>query len=88
MTLYWLTMVVVAAVVLVLAGYLIAIAAALWAARRNVAELADDLERIADHTAPLDAEIGEVAAALERIDDGFADADRRLSAAAEKLGLL
>lgn len=87
MTLYWLTMGVVAAVVLALAGYLIAIAVALWAARRNVAELADELERIADHTAPLDGEIGEVAAALERIDDGFADADRRISATAEKLGL-
>lgn len=87
MLLYWLTIGVVAAVVLVLAGYLIAIAAALLAARRNVAELADELERIADQTAPLDGEIGDVAAALERIEGGFADADRRLSAAAEKLGL-
>lgn len=86
MLLYWLTVAVVAAVVLALAGYLVAIAAALWSARRNVAELADELERIADHTAPLAGEIGEVAAALERIEDGFAEADRRLSVA-DALGL-
>lgn len=87
MILYWLTMGVVAAVVLALAGYLIAIASALWAARRNVAELADELERIAEHTAPLAGEVEQVAAALERIEDGFADADGRLSATAERLGL-
>lgn len=87
MLLYWLTVAVVAAVVLALAGYLVAIAAALWSARRNVAELADELERIADHTVPLAGEIGEVAAALERIEDGFAEADRRLSSVADALGL-
>src|SRR5262245_9806076 len=48
-----LTLVTVAAVVLVLAGYLIAIAWALLDARRSVAAIADGLEAVAGHTSPL-----------------------------------
>lgn len=87
MVIYWLTLGVVAAVVLALAGYLIAIAFALWSARRNVAELADELERIADHTAPLADGIGQVAAALERVEEGFAESERRLTSLGDALGL-
>ena len=48
-----LTLVTVALVVLALAGYLIAIAWALLDTRKSVAAIADGLEAVRSHTAPL-----------------------------------
>lgn len=82
MILYWATLAVVLAVVLVLAGYLIAIAWALVQAKRNVAALADGLEAIAGHTDPLEEKIGTIAGALNDLVDGFGDVDDHLAGAA------
>jgi hypothetical protein len=83
MILYWLTLAVVAAVVLALAGYLIAIAWALIQAKRNVAGLADGLEAIAGHTAPLGEKVDAIGGALTTLVEGFGAVDRNLEGAAE-----
>lgn len=77
--LYWLTLGLVLAVVLALAGYLIAVAWALLGARRNVARLADGLEAVADATATLDDPVDELAGAVPRIADSFDAVDRELA---------
>lgn len=82
MILYWLTMAVVLAVVLALAGYLIAIAIELIRARRNVAALADGLEAVADHTEPLDGKIDAIAGALTRLVEDFEASDDHLAGVA------
>ena len=64
MLLVYLTVAAAAVLVLVLAGYLIAIAWALIQARRNVAELASTLETIADATVALPRSIEETDAAV------------------------
>jgi hypothetical protein len=51
------TLAVVAAVVAVLAGYLILIAVALIRANRNLAHLVGGLEAVRDHTMPLKADL-------------------------------
>lgn len=83
MLLFWLTLVVIAAVVLVLAGYLIAIAWALAAAKSNVRKIADGLEAIAGHTEPLGEKIGVIGGAVGRLVDGFSSVDDDLARAAE-----
>jgi len=83
MLLYVLTLVVTAAIVLALAGYLTAIAWALTRARKNVKGLADGLEVIAGHTAPLDEKIGQIAGAVGRLVDGFGEVDAHLAGTAE-----
>lgn len=83
MLLYWATLAVVAAVVVVLAGYLIAIAWALNAARRNVRQIADGLEAIAGHTEPLGEKIGTIAGAVGQLVEGFTAVDDDLGRAAE-----
>lgn len=82
MLLVWLTLVVVAVIVLALAGHLIAIAWALIGARRNVARLADGLEAVAEHTAVLEDRVTAVDGALRRVDYHFAAVDEHLVAAA------
>lgn len=79
MILYWLTMAVVLAVVLALAGYLIAIAIELIHAKRNVAALADGLEAVAGHTGPLDARVDAIAGALTELVEDFEAADENLA---------
>jgi len=81
--LFWITLVVIAAVVLVLVGYLIAIAAALASARSNVRKIADGLEAIADHTEPLEDRIGTIGGAVGRLVEGFAAVDADLARAAQ-----
>lgn len=83
MLIYWLTLGVVAAVVLALAGYLIAIAWALIKAKSNVKKIADGLEAIAGHTEPLAEKIGTIGGAVGRLADGFGEIDRNLGRAAE-----
>lgn len=87
MLLYWLTLAVAGAVILVLAGYLIAIAVMLVRAKRNVARIADALEEIAVLTDPLEGRVGSIAGALETIEGGFASVDRRMDDAARAFGL-
>lgn len=65
MLLVTLTIAVAAVLVLVLAGYLVAIAWALMQARRNVAELAATLEAVAETT-------GALPEAVEQTDDAVA----------------
>lgn len=65
MLLVYLTIAVAVLIVLVLAGYLLAIAWALMHARRNVAELATTLEAIAEAT-------GTLPRAVEGVDDAVA----------------
>lgn len=85
MFLYWTTLAVVAAVVVVLAGYLIAIAVQLGRTRRNVALLADELEKVGERTGPLPDKIGEIHRALRRVEGGFEAVDGHLSGVAELL---
>lgn len=82
MILYWGTLAVVLAVVLALAGYLIAIAVELIRAKRNVAALADGLEAVAGHTGPLDGKIDAIADALTELVEDFEAADANLSGVA------
>lgn len=83
MILYWLTLAVVAAVILALAGYLIAIARQLAIARRNAAALADGLEAAAGHTDVLPERIETIHGALKGIAADFAAVDEGLGGAAE-----
>lgn len=86
MVLYWLTLGVVLAIILALAGYLIAIAWALARARANVSKLADGLEAIAEHTDPLAEDLGVVGGAVRRLADGFGEVDRHLGEVSAALG--
>ena len=61
-----LTLITVALVVLALAGYLIAIAWALLDTRKSVAAIADGLEAVRDHTAPLPEKLTTINGALGR----------------------
>lgn len=87
MLLFWLTLAVTGAVVLVLAGYLIAIAVALVGAKRNVAGIADALEEVAGRTDPLEGGVEAIAGALETMEVGFASVDSSMDDAARTFGL-
>ncbi|MDX1623044.1 MAG: hypothetical protein R3199_03595 [Gemmatimonadota bacterium] len=82
MILYWTTLAVVLAVVLALAGFLVAIAAELIRAKRNVADLADGLEAVAGHTDPLEEKVDAIADALARLVEDFEAADEHLAGVA------
>ena len=83
-----LTLVTVALVVIALAGYLIAIAAALIQTRRSVAAIANGLEAVAGHTQPLPEKLTTINAALSQLLAGLQAADRHLGRVATvfKLG--
>ena len=83
-----LTLVTTALVVIALAGYLIAIAWALVQAKRSVAAIADGLEAVAGHTAPLPEKLTTINGALTQLLTGLQSADRHLGRAATvfKLG--
>ena len=83
-----LTLFTVALVVLVLAGYLIAIAWALVNAKRSVAAIADGLEAVAGHTQPLPERLTTINGALSQLLTGLQAADRHLGRVATvfKLG--
>ena len=82
-----LTLVTVALVVLALAGYLIAIAWALADTRRSVAAIADGLEAVRDHTAPLAQRLDHINGALGALLGGLASADRHVGRAARAFRL-
>lgn len=73
-----LTLVTVALVVLALAGYLIGIAWHLVHARRSIAAIADGLEAVAGHTAPLPERLTTINGALVQLHTGLQAADRHL----------
>ena len=83
-----LTLITVALVVLALAGYLIAIVWQLIAARRSIAAIADGLEVVAGHTAPLPEKLTTINDALVQLLTGLQAADRHLGRVATvfKLG--
>jgi hypothetical protein len=73
-----LTLITVALVVLALAGYLIAIVVQLVAAKRSIAAIADGLEAVAAHTAPLPDQLTTINDALVQLLTGLQAADRHL----------
>lgn len=86
MLLYWATLAVAGVIVLVLAGYLIAIAVQLLRARAHVVRLADGLETVAEQTEGLDERVEAIGGALETVEADFAAVDRHLGGAAEVFG--
>ncbi len=82
-----LTLVIVALVVLALAGYLIAVALLLLEARKNVAGIADALESVAGHTTPLEQQLVTINGALSALGAGLETADRHLGRAASAFRL-
>jgi hypothetical protein len=80
-----LTLIVIALVVVALAGYLIAVAWALIKAKRNVAQLASGLEMIAVQVAPLEDRLVPINAALGELRDAVAAVDRHLLGVARVL---
>lgn len=83
-----LTLITVALVVVALAGYLIAIAWQLLAAKRSVAAIADGLEAVAGHTHPVPEKLTTINGALSKLLVGLQAADRHLGRVATvfKLG--
>ncbi len=73
-----LTLITVAAVVVVLAGYLIAIAWALLDTRRKVAAIADGLEAVAGHTRPLGDKLIAINGALGALLGGLESAGQHV----------
>ena len=80
-----LTLIGVLAVVLVLASYLIRIALILRRADRNLTEVAANLERTRDNTAPLGNDLTAINDAAVALRDGFRVIDRNLQAIAQAL---
>jgi hypothetical protein len=74
-----LTLLTVAVVVLVLVGYLAAIAWSLRRTARHVAALADGLEAVREHTRPLGDKLVTVNGALGALLGGLESADRHLA---------
>lgn len=74
----WLTSLVVVAVVIVVASYLVAIAAALIRANRNLAALGGGLRAIRDNTAPLAQDLGAINSAALTLRDRLATVDEHL----------
>lgn len=76
-----LTLITVGLVVAALAGYLIAVAWALRDASRSVAAIADGLEAVQRHTAPVGAKLGTINGALSTLAGGLNAVDGHLGAA-------
>ena len=77
-----LTLITVLLVVVALAGYLAAVAWALVDANRSVAAIADGLEAVRDHTAPVDEKLATINGALSALHGGLQVVDGHLGAAA------
>ncbi len=80
-----LTLVVVAAVVAVLATYLILIAVALLRANGNLEKLVGGLTAIRDNTAPLKEDLGTINGAAVALRDGLVRVDAHLQGIARHL---
>ena len=77
-----LTLITVFLVVVALAGYLSAVAWALRDASRSVAAIADGLELVQQHTAPVGEKLATINGALSALAGGFHAVDGHLGAAA------
>lgn len=77
-----LTLITVAAVVVALAGYLVAITWALLRAKRSVAAIADGLEAVVGHTASLPEKLATINGALVELLAGLRTAASHLGRAA------
>jgi hypothetical protein len=82
-----LTLVIVALVVLALAGFLALVAFALVNARKSVSAIADGLEAVAAHTTPLEQKLVTINGALSALAGGLAAADQHLGRAARAFHL-
>lgn len=82
-----LTVVIVALVVLALAGFLALVAFTLVDARRNVSAIADALEAVSAHTTPLEQKLVTINGALSALAGGLAAADQHLGRAARAFRL-
>lgn len=69
--LLYLTLGVVAAVVLVLVGYLVGIIVALWDAKNSLAQLAGGLVAVRDQTRPLGQHVGSINTGLANLLKGL-----------------
>ena len=74
------TLVVTAAVVLVLVAYLVGIIVALWSAKNSLAQLAGGLVAIRDNTAPLGAHVTSVNGGLTALLKGLLGVNDDLAA--------
>jgi len=81
------TLVIVALVVLALAGFLAVVALVLVKARKSVSVIADALEATATHTAPLEQKLVTINGALSALAGGLDAADRHLGRAARAFHL-
>ena len=79
-TLLTLTLIVTAAIVLVLVVYLVGIIIALWGAKRSLAQLAGGLVAIRDNTAPLGDKIGALNGGLSTLLQGLLGVNGDLAA--------
>ncbi len=79
-TLLTLTLIVTAAIVLVLVVYLVGIIIALWGAKRSLAQLAGGLVAIRDNTAPLGDKIGALNGGLTTLLQGLLGVNGDLAA--------
>lgn len=83
----WLTVITVAAVVVVLATYLIAIVVALNGARKNLTRLAEGLAEVEANTRPLDEHMNAAADGLGALLEPLRTTDADLGDIAAALGL-
>ncbi len=86
MILAYLTLFLVAVVVLVLVAYLVAIAYFLRRADRNLVQLLDGLQAIRGHVRPLPEDLGTINAALRQVRLNLLGSDSHLAAAARVFG--
>lgn len=77
-----LTLITVFLVVVALAGYLIAVAWALYDASRSVKAIADGLETVQGHTVPVAEKLDTINGALSALHGGLTAVDGHLGAAA------
>ncbi len=82
-----LTLVIVALVVLALAGFLALVAFTLLNARKSISAVADALEAVATHTTPLEQKLVTINGALSALAGGLAAADQHLGRAARAFHL-
>jgi hypothetical protein len=83
-----LTLLTVAAVVVVLVVYLVLILVALRGARRSVAAIADGLEAVQRHSAPLPEHLTTINGGLSALLERLRGAEGHLARAASLLGLV
>lgn len=75
----WITVVMTALVLVVLVGYLIAVALALTRANRSLAQLARGLEAIDSHTRPLPEHLAAINGTLATLLGGLRSVDRHVA---------